>query len=260
MGPTLPGPFSLNSLSGRCNCELAELLHSAGGFFVHILCGIKILHFRRQLTTVIRSIKIGDRTESGLALFDTIPEFLYAVANRGDGSHACYYNSSIFTHTDILPRILTYFLSCCTVSGHIFYSALLLPDIVLHRHTAVRGISCQEQNRLCDILRSSHFLKRDLSNRIILYRLRKLICHICPDKSRCHGIHTDIPGCQFSRYTFRQTDQSRLGGGIISLPCIPDDATDRRDIDDFPISLLHKGLRQMPDHVMRLSGSYPGLH
>ena len=79
--------------------ELAELLHSTGGFFVHILCGIKILHFRRQLTTVIRSIKIGYRTKSGLALFDTIPEFLYAVSNRSDGSHTCYYNSSIFTHT-----------------------------------------------------------------------------------------------------------------------------------------------------------------
>ena len=94
-------------------------------------------------------------------------------------------------------------------------------------------------------------IKLDLSDRIILYRLRQLVCHICPDKSRCHGIHTDIPGCQFSCYAFRQTDQSRLGGGIISLPGIPDDATDRRDIDNLAITLLHESPAKMLDHVKR---------
>ena len=51
----------LNSLSGRCNCELAELLHSLCCLRIHELLRIEILNLCCQLCLVICRVKIGDR-------------------------------------------------------------------------------------------------------------------------------------------------------------------------------------------------------
>lgn len=66
-----------------------------GGFDLgYLLIGMTVTILLLLIFLILLIVQIR-----GLALFDTIPEFLYAVSNRSDGSHTCYYNSSIFTHT-----------------------------------------------------------------------------------------------------------------------------------------------------------------
>ena len=100
--------------------ELGETLHTLSSLRIHIILRIKILYLGRKLCLIFGCIKLGNRSDSHLFLFQSVPETLYVISDRCNCSHTCYYNSCLHVALSLL-----HYNSCPTV--HLLNSYVTSP-------------------------------------------------------------------------------------------------------------------------------------
>src|SRR5215468_4407607 len=138
-----------------------------------------------------------------------------------------------------------------------------------HDHTAVHmqgltgdiaGLGGRQVDRgRGHVVRCTERLRRDrfLNDGRLLFAQR--LGHRRGDKARRDAIDGNAAGGDLAGQRFRHADHARLGGGIVALAGIADDAADRGDINDAAITGLgaHHGARRRP-HQHEARGQIDG--
>ena len=83
--------------------KLGHAVHPLGFFLIPILTEIKVLDFPSNLTVQTGRIKQGNAANTAFTCRQVLPKFVFTDTNRGNGTDACYDDSS-FQRDHLLVR------------------------------------------------------------------------------------------------------------------------------------------------------------
>src|SRR2546427_3991762 len=113
----------------------------------------------------------------------------------------------------------------------------------------VRGpVAGQESYHLRHLAHPAHPLERDLPEQALAGLFGYPRRHVGLDEARGHRIDLDIPVRELACRRLRETDDARLGRGVVGLARIAHGSGRRGHIDDAPALLPHHDFRARPRH------------